>query len=127
MRTARPRPLPVPRRRRAPGKALLGGVVFGALGIFLASQAPALAGERSTGSWSLQAPSEADWPWRIYAGVASGFGAVSGSDYARAPGGETVGLGVSVSYESSRWIAESGLSWFYSHDSGISSGGQDVD
>src|SRR5579862_9036680 len=68
-------------------------------------------GGKSTGSWSLQAPSEPDWPWRVYAGIASGYGGVSGAEYLHAPGGETVGLGLAVSFESAHWITEGGVGW----------------
>ena len=104
--------------------------MVGVFGCLICAQAMAFAAddhERAIGSWSFRAPSEPDWPWRIYAGVASGYGLVSSREFLKSPAGEAVGLGASASYEGRRWIGEVGLSWFYSKDSGITSAGHSLD
>lgn len=69
-------------------------------------------------------------PWRIYGGISTGLGKVSGQDYRSAPGGGLVGLSLLASYEAPswapRWVADAGIGWMYSNVNGQDSTGRDI-
>ncbi|HUP56716.1 MAG TPA: hypothetical protein VM598_04635, partial [Bdellovibrionota bacterium] len=82
---------------------------------------------RTAGSYSFRRPVETEWPWRLYAAFASGYGALSGDEFSRSAGGTQVQAGLALSYTSSRWVADAGLGWLYSRNSGADSSGRGLE
>ena len=56
--------------------------------------------------------------WKLFGGVASGFGLAAGQDYAGSPSGLQVVLSGLVSYEARSWVYDGGISWLYSQLNG---------
>jgi outer membrane protein OmpA-like peptidoglycan-associated protein len=56
--------------------------------------------------------------WRLFGGVGTGLGLISGSEFSESPAGPQVLLGLHLSYQMRRWEFEAGAGWIYSTISG---------
>jgi outer membrane protein OmpA-like peptidoglycan-associated protein len=56
--------------------------------------------------------------WRIYGGFGTGYGSVSGSEYANSPNGAQYLLNADLVYQLPLWVFDAGVGWFYSGLSG---------
>jgi outer membrane protein OmpA-like peptidoglycan-associated protein len=61
-------------------------------------------------------------PFRLYGGVATGYGNVSGQDYTDAPDGPQLLLSGDLSFQNARWVFEGGAGWMYSRLDGTQNG-----
>lgn len=98
-------------------------LLFGLSGLSAVPANASNEAERTSASAGIpSAFDETSRPFALYGGIGSGYGIVSGSDYAQAPGGMHVLLGAAASLQIRRWELDGGLSWLYSDVNGRTAG-----
>src|SRR4051794_32190772 len=114
-----------PNRSALAGAVLLATAVITAQTAFASRESePA---PRSTAHWNFSVPSEEEWPWRVYAGAASGYGSLSGSEFSRSAGGAQIQAELTLAYQSRAWVLDGGLGWLYNRNSGQDAAGRAIE
>jgi len=65
--------------------------------------------------------------WKIFGGLSAGYGTIFESGYDNAPSGGQYLLGAALSYTTSSWVMDGGLSWLYSKVQGNPAPNKSVD